>query len=153
MSSRHWLGCLSVALGFLSVGDPTVIAEDRLEEFQKLSQAYEAADKEFVERELPDKPSQEQLIQRWDDFPAWSYLPRFLKMAEAQPDDDVAFRCCLWILDRTRNVGNWTRKFIPSNKPPGEFWPITTRTGRNWRNFACGPRNTPLLHKKFFSED
>ena len=81
-------------------------ADDRLAEVQKLIDEYETAQTKFFEKKYPEKPTAEETIRRYDEFPAWEYLPRFLKLAEAQPEDDAAYRCCEWILDRTYNVGN-----------------------------------------------
>jgi peroxiredoxin len=41
------------------------------------------------------------------------YIPRFVALAEAKPDDDVAFRACLWCLPRLRGSGNQDRRIFP----------------------------------------
>lgn len=92
--------------GFFGAISQTAAAADRQAEVQKLIDEYEAVQTKFFEKEFPDKPTAEETIRRYNEFPGWDYLPRFLKLAEAQPDDEAAYRCCEWIFDRTRNVGN-----------------------------------------------
>lgn len=95
--------------GLVGAFPPVAAADDRLAEVQKLIDEYDAVQKEYFEKQLPDKPTAEETIRRWDAFPAWDYLPRFLKLAEAQPEDEAAYHCCEWIFDRTYNVGNSDR--------------------------------------------
>jgi peroxiredoxin len=69
----------------------------------KLLHEYQLADRQF--RKLRSTTSAE-AIKRYDAWPAWQFIPRFLALAEAKPDDETAFRCCQWILARMREGGN-----------------------------------------------
>lgn len=84
----------------------TAASDERAAQVEKLIREYEADEKAFIEVPVPDQMTDAEQIRRYEAFPAWHYLPRFLELAEAQPDDEAAFRCCQWIIDRTRNVGN-----------------------------------------------
>jgi thiol-disulfide isomerase/thioredoxin len=95
-----------LAVGLIGMLPRVVPGADRLTEVQRLVDEYDAAEKVFFDASVPEKPTIAESIRRYEDFPAWLYLPQFLKLAESDPRDDAAFRCCLWILDRTYNVGN-----------------------------------------------
>jgi thiol-disulfide isomerase/thioredoxin len=94
---------------------------DRLAEVQKLIAEYDAADKKFNETAWPENPTTADSIHRYEVWPAWSYLPRFVKLAEAQPDDEAAFLCCQWILDRTDNAGNQDREIFNADQKAWEI--------------------------------
>jgi thiol-disulfide isomerase/thioredoxin len=93
-------------LAFLGTLPQIGMSDDRQEAVQKLIAEYETVEKEYFERAWPKAPTEAEKIHRYEQFPGWRYLPRFLELAESQPGDQASFRCCLWILDRTYNVGN-----------------------------------------------
>ncbi len=117
--SRHYVGVL-----LLGAFTQIAAADDRLAEVQKLKDEYQQAEKDYFEISLGEKPAQEEIIRRYEAFPAWSFLPRFVKLAEAQPDDAAAFECCLWIFDRTRNVGNRDQRIYDADQ---KAWNIIAR--------------------------
>jgi thiol-disulfide isomerase/thioredoxin len=43
---------------------------------------------------------------RYDDWPEWAFIPRFLQLAEANPTDQVGVDASLWIVGLTRSVGD-----------------------------------------------
>ena len=97
-----------ITAGFVCLSLQTVVAADpdRMAQVQGLIAEYVAAEKKFNEADWPKNPTLEESIHRYEVFPVWKYLPRFVKLAETVPDDEAAFLCCKWIFDRTDNVGN-----------------------------------------------
>jgi thiol-disulfide isomerase/thioredoxin len=114
--------------GLFSVLTQTLVAAepDRLAEVKQLIAEYAAVDKKYYDTDWPVKTTAEQ-IRRYEAWPAWSYIPRFIKLAEAQPDDEAAFLCCQWILDRTGNVGNENKGIFDAEQ-------------RAWKILAAHPR-------------
>ena len=107
-----------LACGLLSLLTRTVVADqpDRLSQVKKLIAEYAAAEKEFFHTEWPTAPTAADSIRRYEVWPGWSFLPRFVKLAEAKPDDQAAFLCCQWIVERTRNVGNEDRGIFDADQ-------------------------------------
>jgi thiol-disulfide isomerase/thioredoxin len=78
---------------------------------------YAAAEMKFNETDWPKEPTPEESIHRYEVWPAWKYIPRFVKLAEAAPGDEAASLCCDWILDRTDGAGNQDKEsFAPNEK-------------------------------------
>jgi thiol-disulfide isomerase/thioredoxin len=94
---------------------------DRLAEIKKLIAEYEMVEKKFFETPLPKDPTTGDEIRRYEIWPGWSYIPRFVKLADAKPDDEAAFLCCQWILDRTRNVGNEDKGIFDADQKAWEI--------------------------------
>ena len=93
-------------VGLLWALPHAAVGADRVAQVEMLVGEYEAVEKEYFEAPVPEEMTPADSIRRYEAFPAWQYLPRFLELAESRPDDEAAFRCCQWIIDRTRNVGN-----------------------------------------------
>jgi peroxiredoxin len=58
------------------------------------------------------------------------------QLADAQPDDDTAFQCCLWICDRAGNVGTWDKRMYDADQ---KAWQILAahHTGRTNLPMLC----------------
>jgi thiol-disulfide isomerase/thioredoxin len=97
------------------------LAADRLALVEKLIGEYAAADKQFFSAKLPENPTNAETIRRYEDWPGWSYIPRFVELAKANSDDEAAFRCCQWLIDRPRNVGNADKRIFYADQ---EAWTI-----------------------------
>jgi peroxiredoxin len=82
------------------------VRAERLEDLEKLVAEYQEAETAFFQSPLPEEPTAADHIRRYEEWPGWRYLPRFVDLAEANPSDETAFRSCLWVFDRTSNVGN-----------------------------------------------
>jgi thiol-disulfide isomerase/thioredoxin len=108
---------------------------DRLTQVKKLIAEYDAADKKYFDKHWPDQTTADQ-IRRYEAWPGWSYLPRFVKLAEAQPDDEAAFLCCQWILDRTGNVGNEDKGIFDAEQRAWEILEAHPRTQRELQRFC-----------------
>lgn len=113
--------CLAIAV--LPLLACAAAADDRAAEFQKLDGEYKTEEKAFFEAPVAENMTTAEQIRRYEAFPAWRYLPRFLKLAEARPEDETAFQCCQWIIDRTRNVGNRDEAIFPADQ---KAWRILT---------------------------
>lgn len=93
-------------VGLMAVSPYAAATEDRVEQFETLVREYEIAANAFFEAAVPDEMTTAEQIRRYESFSGWRYLPRFVELAESEPSDEVAFRCCQWIIDRTENVDN-----------------------------------------------
>jgi thiol-disulfide isomerase/thioredoxin len=113
----------------------TAAEPDRLTEVKKLTVEYAAANKKFDDTDWPVETAPDQ-IRRYEAWPAWSYIPRFVRLAEAQPDDEPAFLCCLWILDRTDNAGNEDRRIFAADQKAWEILAAHPRTQRDLATFC-----------------
>ena len=89
---------------------------DRLAEVEKLVGEYKAAEKGFFEGTWPEKPTTADKIRAYETWAGWRYIPRFVELAEAKPDDEAAFRCCQWIIDRTGNAGNLDKRIFDADQ-------------------------------------
>jgi thiol-disulfide isomerase/thioredoxin len=94
------------ALGLLCVTTQAALAVDRIGEVETLVNQYDAAVKAHYESPWPKEMNVAEQISAYEAWPGWEFIPRFLKLAEAQPDDEAAYRSCQWIIDRMSNVGN-----------------------------------------------
>jgi peroxiredoxin len=107
---------------------------DRLAEVDRLSAAYDV-ELEKYQKLLPEKPTNADLIRNYETWPAWKYMPLFVALADAQPDDEAAFRACQWILARTHNVGNSDSRIRGADR---KAWEILA-------NHHIGRRGLPAL--------
>jgi len=97
------------------------VAADRVTMFDMLKSEYEAAEKTFFDAPSPTEPTPADNIRRYEEWPGWKYILRFQALAEARPDDETAFRCCEWIIDRTSNVGNEDRLIFNADQKAWEI--------------------------------
>ena len=102
------------ALGLFLAAVPVALGGEREAEFERLAREYDAAAKEFRKIPSTNSSTTEEKIHRYEVWPGLQYIPRFVALAEARPDDDVAFRACLWCLPRLRGTGNQDRRIFPS---------------------------------------
>jgi peroxiredoxin len=129
--------CLIIAaLGLFLPASQVALGTDRAAEFDKLVHEYDAAAKEF--RKIPstnDSTSAEK-IHRYEVWPGLRYLPRFLELAEAKPDDEAAYRCCQWLIARASNAGNVDKRIFPADQ---KAWEILAayHTGRPELPMLC----------------
>ncbi len=108
--------------GLLALLTPQVRAadSDRLTQAKRLVAEYEAADKKYFDKSWPQHTVDDN-IRRYEAWPGWTYLPKFVKLAEVKPDDEAAFLCCQWILERTNNVGNADRRIFDADQKAWEI--------------------------------
>ncbi|HEY3392565.1 MAG TPA: TlpA disulfide reductase family protein [Lacipirellulaceae bacterium] len=71
---------------------------DRPEEYAHLEAEFEAAvEKLYASPKTAERTTAER-IRDYEAAPLWQFVPRFLALAEANPGDETAYRCCKWIL-------------------------------------------------------
>jgi peroxiredoxin len=103
------------ALG-LWLAASAVVGAEREVEFRQLVQGWDAADKEFRKIPSTNSSTTAEKTHRYEVWPGLEYIPRFVALAEARPDDDVAFRACLWCRARIRGTANQDRRIFPSDQ-------------------------------------
>jgi peroxiredoxin len=79
---------------------------DRLDDVTKLETDYEKAEQDYFQAQQGKVTTDAENIRNYDAWPGWQFLPRFVAILEADPTDEAAYRACMWIFDRTGNVGN-----------------------------------------------
>jgi thiol-disulfide isomerase/thioredoxin len=107
---------LSIVLGLICGTHQIALCADRLADVEKLVGEYKSAERAFFEAPWPDKPTTAESIRAYEAWPGWRHIPRFVELAEAKPDDEAAFRCCQWIIDRTRNVANEDKRIFDADQ-------------------------------------
>jgi thiol-disulfide isomerase/thioredoxin len=109
-------GLLALLTQIVGAADP-----DRLTQVKNLIAEYAAAEKKFLETAEPKDPTLADRIRRYETWPLWNYAPRFVKLAEAKPDDEAAFLCCQWILDHTDSGGNEDKEIFDADQKAWEI--------------------------------
>jgi peroxiredoxin len=75
---------------------------DRLEDFNKLEAEFEAAEQQYFESHpLGNEATPTDKIRRHENWPGLQYFPRFVAFAEANPSDEAAYQCCLFMVKRS----------------------------------------------------
>src|SRR5262245_56218359 len=115
MNRFFWIVGLTLALPYAAMG------ADRLNELERLVGEYKAEETKYFNVSLPEDATAADSIRRYEEFPAWRFIPRFLELAESQPDDETAFRCCQWIVDRTYNVANSDKLIFDADQKAWEI--------------------------------
>ena len=116
MKSIIWLAAI-----FALAIHQTTLADDRPAEFAKLSAEFEAAQKAYWDALPTNNPTAADKIKISEGWPGWQFIPRFVELAEAQPDDDTAFQCCMWLCDRMQNVGNRDKRSFAADQKTWEL--------------------------------
>ena len=100
-------------LGLILADDPPA----KRDSFADLLSRYEAAeaqwDRTFEAPEMADatKPGS---IFRYAEWPAWTYAPKFLAIAEADPEGSDALDALLWITKIGTQVGDGDSALLPN---------------------------------------
>jgi peroxiredoxin len=89
---------------------------DRQEDFAKLEMEFEAAGEKFQADHRKENPTDADRIRNFEDYHLWSFVPRFLALAEANPEDATAFRCCQWIVAKNPGAAGDRAKFEAEQK-------------------------------------
>jgi len=86
--------------------------------FDDLKSQYDEATKAWEARYsgLRTNPS-EQLIERYDAWPAWSYIPRIVKLGTAEPEAPYSFEALESFVDMSRAVGAIDNEYYPYDQP------------------------------------
>ncbi|HEV3299644.1 MAG TPA: hypothetical protein VG055_08375, partial [Planctomycetaceae bacterium] len=94
---------LVAVLGAIWAVSPLALGADRAAQFEKLLREYEAEAKEFRKIPSTSESTAAEKIHRYEVWPGLRYIPRFIELAEEKPDDEVAYRCCQWVIARRSN--------------------------------------------------
>jgi peroxiredoxin len=111
MIARIFLAmCLPALAAFLGC------SADRETGAERLIAEFDAALQEFSSRGLSDHPAPAEKIARYKSSPVWTYLPRFLAFAEADPSDADALAASKWIVKQTTRMGSPWRPLFEAEK-------------------------------------
>ncbi|MHC5539462.1 TlpA family protein disulfide reductase [Singulisphaera rosea] len=85
------------------------------ERYAALLEEYEAAGEAWGNRfdAAPGEESKVDWVARSREWPGWSFAPRFLAIAEENPQDPVAIDALVWVTGLAQNVGANDRRFYP----------------------------------------
>ncbi len=73
------------------------------QQYEALIKEYESASGNWSEI-YNEVPRRDELVKRYQPWPAWSFAPRFFKMAEDHPKDPVAVEALLWVVRLGQSV-------------------------------------------------
>ena len=82
-------------------------------------QQYEALVKEYESASgiwskiYNEGPGHGELVKRHQEWPGWSFAPRFFKLAEDHPKDPVAVDSSLWVVGLGQNVNENDQSLLP----------------------------------------
>ena len=104
------------ALALFLAAASAALGAERGAEFRRLSREWDVAMTEFRKIPSTNNSTTAEKIHRHEVWPGLQYIPRFVALAEARPDDEVAFRACLWCVARLRGTANQDRRIFPSDQ-------------------------------------
>ena len=103
-------GLMIVAAGLAADGPGVSKARA---EYEALVKEYEADSKGWEGRYSTAAGKEVDTVARYRDWPAWGFLPRFVALAEAHPDDPSAVDALLWVVGLRDKVGTQDREIYP----------------------------------------
>ncbi|MEX2114196.1 MAG: TlpA disulfide reductase family protein [Pirellulales bacterium] len=148
-----------LVFGLIGVTFQWASAADRASEFAQLESEYKVAEQGFFEIPISADSTTAEKIQRFEAWPAWEFIPRVLELAEAQPDDETSFKCCMWICDRARSIGTRDQRMFDADQ---RAWHLLTahHTDRAGLPMMClkaaeydGPAREQFLRQLVARED
>ena len=92
--------------------EPDRTARTQEDRFQALNEEYKAAEDMWAKR-YDDEPGRADPVARYRDWPGWSFIPRFLELAESSPKCPATYDVLLRILEFADNVSEMDRSFLP----------------------------------------
>jgi len=118
MMSYAKKGCRPIALCLLAIAPTfaTVPAQDAATKIKTpldaLRAEYEEASQAWQKKYRGDRGTPaDQLIERFDQWPAWSFLPRFVKLGTEDPTAPYAFDALKWyVVELSNGVGAGDRE-------------------------------------------
>jgi peroxiredoxin len=94
---------LVVVLGTTCAISGLALGADREVHLDNLLAEYEGEAKDFRKIPSTNESTAAEKIHRYEVWPGLRYIPRFIKLAEEKPDDEVACFCCRWVIARRSN--------------------------------------------------
>jgi hypothetical protein len=135
--------CLMIGLLFPAclAQTPEQPARALKQRYDALVREYEAADLAWTQRDgtgqLTDP--QAQLIARYKDWPAWSFAPRFVQLAEEGGQDPAASDALTWVAGRAPQVGTGDAGLAPAFRRAFELLSWGSRLDDRRVLEACRP--------------
>jgi peroxiredoxin len=99
-NAMRWLVAVG---GTLCATSPMALGADRAAQCDTLLRDYEAEAKEFRKIPSTNESTAAEKIHRYEVWPGLRYIPLFIQLAAEKPDDEVAYRCCQWVIARRSN--------------------------------------------------
>ncbi len=103
-----WPVALLVFAGQLAAQTPKQRYESLLAEYIKAvgawTEQYEPGGKQAADV---------QTLARYEDWPTWTFLPRFMALAEQNPNDPAASDALVWIVDQGQAIGLNDKEYYP----------------------------------------
>ncbi len=100
----------------LAVRSPAAVGQEAAllprQRYDSLVKDYAAA-VELWSKIYDQGPQKPDPIKRHQDWPAWSFAPRFFKLAEDHPGDPAAVDALLWVISLDQSVGENDRALFP----------------------------------------
>jgi thiol-disulfide isomerase/thioredoxin len=84
-----------------------------IDRFQALKGEHKAAENAWAKR-FDGEPGRADSVARYKEWPGWSFIPRFLELAEASPKDPATYDVLVRILEFGDEVSEMDRGFLPS---------------------------------------
>ena len=143
-SPRHaarLISCCATALAVAFCSSPT--RADRQDDFKKLEADYAAALQKYTEASRSKSPTDAEMIKHWDDYPFWDFAPRFIALAEAKPDDDTAYQCCLWYFKTLNGLAIDDRALLESDEKAWRIIAANHSTGDEVPKLCFEAAQTP----------
>ena len=72
-----------------------------------------ASASEVWSKKFDGAPGEADPVSRHYEWPAWSFAPRFLRLAEDYPEDSAALDALLWVVALDQNVGENDKALLP----------------------------------------
>lgn len=116
----HWklAAAFVLHLVLIQVAD----ADDRQAALDALVAEYNSKRDDYAgKRQASPESTPEEQIADYEAFPLWIYLPRFVAVAEENPDDHVSLQACRWIIDSCGNCGTSDARIFTAEKKAWEI--------------------------------
>jgi hypothetical protein len=83
-----------------SISQPSSGVPTAKEQYEALMKEFDAADRQWRDSNVTVRPPTTVDLEAWyRASPLWSFVPRFIKLAETNPDDPAAVDALLWVTD------------------------------------------------------
>ena len=85
------------------------------ERYQSLLSEYTKAEAAWIERFEPGgkQTPAEKTLARYEDWPTWAFLPRFMELAEQHANDAAGVDALLWIVEQGQAIGLNDKEYYP----------------------------------------
>ena len=105
------------------------------QQYQALINEYATASDAWSKK-YDDGPASDDLVKRYQDWPGWSFAPRFVRLADDHPEDSAALDALLWVVALDRSVDEDDKALLPLYEHAQTSSPSTIFRTNVCRNFA-----------------